>query len=66
MKNIWIINHSTIPPELGGLNRHYYFSKYLSDMDYEIKIITASAIHNTDINIIGRHEKNVFKEKNVY
>ena len=63
MKNVWIVNHSAIPPKYGGLNRHYYFSKYLSRMDYDVKIITASAIHNTDINIIGKHEKTLFREK---
>ena len=27
--NIWIVNHYAIPPSMGGLVRHYYFSKYL-------------------------------------
>ena len=63
MKKLWIINHSAIPPELGGLNRHYYFSKYLSQMGYDVKIITSSAIHNTDTNIIGRQEKAVLKDQ---
>lgn len=63
MKKLWIVNHSAIPPELGGLNRHYYFSKYLSRMGYDVRIITASAIHNTNINIIGRHEKSIIKDQ---
>lgn len=63
MKKVWIVNHSAIPPELGGLNRHYYFSKYLSAKGYDIRIITASKIHNTAVNIIGKHEKSIFKEK---
>ena len=52
MKNIWIVNHNAIPPSLGGLCRHYYFSKYLGDAGYNIRIITASTIHNTEINMI--------------
>lgn len=63
MKLVWIINHSSLPPQLGGLNRHYYFSKYLSAMGYMVKIITASAIHNTNINIISKDDKAIFKEK---
>ena len=26
---VWIINHYAIPPSMGGLVRHYYFSKFL-------------------------------------
>lgn len=47
---VWIVNHYAIPPKYGGLNRHYYFSKYLDDID--IKIITSSNIHNTKIDMI--------------
>ena len=28
---VWIINHYAIPPRLGGLVRHYYFSKFLQE-----------------------------------
>jgi glycosyltransferase involved in cell wall biosynthesis len=51
VKNIWIINHYAIPPKFGGLNRHYYFSKYLSNMGYKVKIFAASKIHNSKINV---------------
>ena len=63
MINMWIINHSSLPPELGGLNRHYYFTRHLSQMGYDIKIITSSAIHNTDINIIGKADRNTVVDK---
>ena len=63
MINMWIINHSSLPPELGGLNRHYYFTKHLSQMGYDIKIITSSAIHNTDINIIGKADRDLVVDK---
>ncbi len=63
MQNIWIVNHSAIPPELGGLNRHYYFSKYLSEDQYQVRIITASAIHNTNVNIIEKQDKTLVREQ---
>lgn len=63
IENIWIVNHSAIPPELGGLNRHYYFSKYLTDLGYNVRLIASSAIHNTDVNIITRREKVLFRDK---
>ncbi len=49
---VWIINHYAIPPSMGGLVRHYYFSRYLRKMGYDVRIMTASEIHNTDINMI--------------
>ncbi|MEG1448054.1 MAG: glycosyltransferase family 4 protein, partial [Oscillospiraceae bacterium] len=52
-KNIWIVNHYAIPPNLGGLSRHYYFSKFLSKTEkYNVSIFSSSKIHNTDINKI--------------
>lgn len=52
-KNVWIINHYAIPPNLGGLSRHYYFSKFLTQTEkYEVSIFSSSKIHNTDINKI--------------
>lgn len=52
-KNIWIINHNAIPPSIGGLVRHTYFSRYLNDRGYNVKIFTSSKIHNTNINMIN-------------
>ena len=49
---VWIINHYAIPPSMGGLVRHYYFSKFLRERGYQVRIFTASEIHNTDINMI--------------
>lgn len=58
---IWIINHYAIPPSLGGLVRHYYFSKYLQEKGHKVKILTASKIHNTQINMIS--DKSLYIEK---
>jgi glycosyltransferase involved in cell wall biosynthesis len=58
---IWIINQYAIPPSLGGLVRHYYFSRNLRAMGHEVRIITASRIHNTDLNFI--EEGKLFVER---
>ena len=49
---VWIINHYAIPPSMGGLVRHYYFSKFLREDGHQVRIFTASEIHNTNINMI--------------
>lgn len=59
--NIWIVNHYAIPPSMGGLVRHYYFSKYLKKKGHSVKIFTSSKIHNTDINMIK--DKSLYKEE---
>ena len=59
--NIWIVNHYAIPPSMGGLVRHYYFSKYLQKKGHTVMIFTSSKIHNTDINMI--RDKSLYKEE---
>lgn len=59
--NIWIVNHYAIPPSMGGLVRHYYFSKYLQKKGHNVKIFTSSKIHNTDINMI--QDRSLYKEQ---
>ena len=59
--NVWIVNHYAIPPSMGGLVRHYYFSKYLQKKGHNVKIFTSSKIHNTDINMIK--DKSLYKEE---
>ena len=54
--NIWILNHYAIPPSMGGLVRHYYFSKYLQEKGHSVKIFTSGLIHNTQINMIQGSE----------
>ena len=49
-KNIWIVNHYAVPPELGSLVRHFFFAKNLKDK-YNFEIFTSSSIHNTEIEI---------------
>lgn len=44
MKNIWIINHYALTPEMGGGTRHYDFAKELVSRGYKVTI-TASSFH---------------------
>ncbi len=61
-KTVWIINHYALTPEQGGLCRHYYFAKELIKRGYNVRIFTASTIHNTAINMIGECEKITYKD----
>lgn len=63
MKKILIVNHYATPPMYGGLSRHHFFAKNLKKMGYKVKIIASSAIHNSDINMISKEEKILYKEK---
>ncbi|MDY0276972.1 MAG: glycosyltransferase family 4 protein [Acholeplasma sp.] len=56
-KNIWIINQYNMPPELGHLNRHYYFAKELYELGYKPTVFVGSYLHNTDIQMIYGKEK---------
>ena len=55
-KTVWIINHYALTPSQGGLCRHYYFAKELQKRGWNVRIFTSGAIHNTDINMIGKGE----------
>lgn len=65
MKKILIINHYATPPMYGGLTRHHYFAKYLKKAGYHVKIIASSAIHNSEINMINKNDKQIWKEKTI-
>lgn len=64
IKNIWILNHYAVPPELGGGNRHYNFAKNLIVSGYKVKVFAASTIHNTDKNLIKDKTKYLCREFN--
>ena len=49
---IWLINHYAVPPKYYPLARQTYFAKYLMEMGHEVKIIAASSVHNSDLNLI--------------
>lgn len=51
---IWIVNNHAVPPQLGGLVRHYYFSHYLQEWGHSVRILTDSMVHNTEKNFTAR------------
>lgn len=52
--NIWIINHYAMPPEYEMRIRTIMMAKYLQEIGHNVKIFSASTIHNTDINLIEK------------
>lgn len=50
-KQIWIINYYAAPPNHATMFRHFCFARELEHFGYEVRIFTASTIHNTDIEI---------------
>ncbi|PPK45274.1 glycosyltransferase family 4 protein [Clostridium algidicarnis] len=62
MKNIWIINHYSMPPEYETRVRNNIMAKYLIQKGYKVKIFAASTIHNTDINLIKDRKKLYIKK----
>lgn len=60
--NLWIVNHYAIPPSLGGLNRHYYFSKYLRGEKVNTRIFSSSKIHNSHVNF---NTGDLYNEENI-
>ncbi len=63
MKNIWILNQNAVPPKYGGIVRHHNIAKYMDKDKYNVYIIAASAIHNSDINLIDN--KDLYKISNI-
>lgn len=63
MKNIWILNQNAVPPKYGGIVRHHNIAKYMDKNKYNVYIIAASAIHNSDINLIDN--KDLYKISNI-
>ncbi len=61
-KNIWILNHYVNPNGLGVGERHIKFANNLINYGYDVKIFTASTLHNTDTNLINDSRKYVVKK----
>lgn len=61
--DIWLINHYAVPPRYYPLARQANFAKYMQRMGHTVKIIAASTVHNSDINLITDNKK--WREENV-
>lgn len=64
MKKVWILNHYSVPKELGPWIRHYKFGEELIKKGHGVKIFAASTIHNTSKNLIEDSSKYLYKEFN--
>lgn len=53
--NIWIINHYAMPPKYEMRLRTIMMAKYLQEAGHKVKILCASTIHNTNINLIDKN-----------
>lgn len=49
---IWLINHYAVPPSYYPLARQTNFAKHLMKRGHDVTIISASSVHNSDINLI--------------
>ncbi|MEG2717834.1 MAG: hypothetical protein RR961_10940, partial [Eubacterium sp.] len=65
-KKIWIIGHYTMPPEYEVRIKTLMWAKYLIQAGYDVTLISASTLHNTDINLISGKEPYVFKQYDEY
>lgn len=61
--NIWLINHYAVPLKYWPGNRTPQFAKYLLRAGHKVRIIAASTVHNSEVNLI---EDNVlYREETV-
>ncbi len=51
--NIWLINHYAVPLKYWPGNRTPQFAKYMLRAGHNVRIIAASTVHNSDVNLIG-------------
>lgn len=61
MKRIWFVSHYSMPPEYEMRIKTQKYAQYFVDKGYDVRIFSASTIHNTDINLIT--DKKLFIEK---
>lgn len=60
-KKIWILNHYATNMFFDKGGRHHYFAKYLGDAGYDVTIICASTVHNSNANALI-DEAEIFSE----
>lgn len=65
-KKVWIVGHYTMPPEYEVRVKTLMWAKYLMKEGYDVTLISASTLHNTDINLITGTEKYIFKQYEQY
>ena len=62
MKKVWLVSHYAMPPQYEVRIKTLRYAQILQQRGYEVLLVTASTIHNTDINLIDTKEKYVVRE----
>ena len=62
MKRVWLVSHYAMPPHLEVRIKTLRYAQILQNRGYEVLLITASTIHNTEINLIESAELYAEKE----
>ena len=62
MKKVWLVSHYAMPPHLEVRIKTIRYAQILQKRGYDVLLITASTIHNTDINLIETKEKFIVRE----
>ena len=52
MKKIWFVSHYSMPPKYEMRIKTQKYAEYFVDKGYDVRIFSASTIHNTNINLI--------------
>ena len=60
-KTVWLVSHYAMPPHLEVRIKTLMYAKILQERGYKVILITASTIHNNDINLI--EDKSLYIEK---
>lgn len=59
---VWLVNYYAMPPKYESRLRTIKFAHYLKIYGYEVKIISSSFLHNTNINLITDNSKYLTKK----
>ncbi len=60
-KKIWLVNQYAMPPKYEVRIQTLKRAQYLTELGYDVTIISGSYLHNTDINLINSKDKYVEK-----
>lgn len=61
-KKVWLVSHYAMPPHLEVRIKTIRYAQILQERGYDVLLVTASTIHNTDINLITDNSLYIEKE----
>lgn len=61
-KRVWLVAHYAMPPQYEVRVKTIRYARILQERGYDVLLITASTLHNTDINLIKSNEKYIERE----